>query len=147
MSLRDWLANGWLNEQKTNHHEIVDMLSAVERDLADCSSSGLSSDWRLTIAYTAAMRSAKIALAAEGFRASREQYHYRVIQSLAYTIEAESTLITELDQFRKKRNITSYEGIGTVSDYEAERMIELAEHLRDSVLEWIRKTHPDLMVS
>ena len=55
MSLRDWLANGWLNEQKTNRQEIVDMLSAVERDLADCSSSGLSPDWRLTIAYTAAM--------------------------------------------------------------------------------------------
>ena len=145
MILRDWLANGWLTEQKTNHQEIVDMLSAVERDLADCNSSGLSPDWRLTIAYTAAMRSAKIALAAEGFRASREQHHYRVIQSLAYTIEAESTLITELDQFRKKRNLSTYEYAGTISDYEANRVIELAIEIRDRVVTWLHRKHPDLI--
>ena len=145
MILRDWLANGWLTEQKTNHQEIVDMLSAVERDLADCNSSGLSPDWRLTIAYTAAMRSAKIALAAEGFRASREQHHYRVIQSLAFTIEAESTLTAELDQFRKKRNISIYEHAGITSDYEANRMIELAIEIRDRVVTWLHGKHPDLI--
>ena len=145
MNLRDWLANGWLTEQKTNRQEIAEMLSAVDRDLADCNSSELSPDWRLTIAYTAAMRSAKIALAAEGFRASREQYHYRIIQSLAHTIEVESVLITELDQFRKKRNLSTYEHAGTISDYEANRMIELAKEIRESVITWLHRKHPDLI--
>ena len=147
VNLRDWLENRWLNEHISSPEEIADFFEAVERDLNDCRTEGISPDWRLTIAYTAALRAATAALAATGYRATREQHHYRVIQSLKFTIGANDDLIDELDQFRKKRNITRYEGIGAVSNYEAERMIELAGHLRDSVLEWIRKTHPDLMVS
>ena len=147
MSLRDWLENHWLNEHTSSPEETAGFFEAIERDLNDCRAEGISLDWRLTIAYMAALRAATVALAATGYRATREQHHYRVIQSLRFTIGANDDLIDELDQFRKKRNITSYEGIGAVSDYEAEQMSELAEHLRDSVLEWIRKTHPDLMVS
>jgi len=36
---------------------------------------GLDPDWRLNIAYNAALHSATAALAAEGYRATRESYH------------------------------------------------------------------------
>lgn len=145
MSLRDWLQNRWLSEHRTNRQEIADMLAAVERDLADCAAKGLSPDGRMAIAYSAALKVASAALAAVGYRATREQYHYRVIQSLAYTVNSDPTLIVELDQFRKKRNLSTYEYAGTVSDYEADRMIELAEALRDRVVTWLNEMHPELI--
>lgn len=86
MSLRDWLRNSWLVEHKTSPEQIAGLLAGVERDLANAIVAGLSDDWRLNIAYNAALQAATAALAAAGFRAAREQHHYRTVQSLALTI-------------------------------------------------------------
>ena len=80
MTLQDWLINGWLTPHKTTPQEIKDLLTVADRDLTDCQVSGLSSEWRLNIAYNAALQSATAALAASGYRAAREAHHYRVIQ-------------------------------------------------------------------
>lgn len=106
MSLRDWLENDWLIEHQTSVQEIADLLGVADRDLANSEVSGLSPDWRLNIAYNAALQLATTALAAAGYRTTRESHHYRVIQSLAHTIKANMTLIAQLDQFRKKRHIS-----------------------------------------
>ena len=84
-------------------------------------------------------------MAASGYRASRESHHYRVIQSLAYTIGLKKDLIAQLDQFRKKRNISEYERAGVVSNQEAAEMTALARNLRKRVEEWLYANHPDLM--
>jgi hypothetical protein len=68
-----------------------------------------------------------------------------VIQSLAYTIKADASLIAQLDKFRKKRNIGSYERAGAVSDQEAKEMFVLAKNLRDEVEKWLRLNHPELL--
>lgn len=75
----------------------------------------------------------------------REAHHYRAIQSLAHTIEADAGLIVQFDQFRKKRNIGGYERIEAVSAQEAEEMLSLARRLRREVEEWIQEEHPDLL--
>jgi hypothetical protein len=51
-----------------------------------------------------------------GYRASREAHHYRVIQSLRFTIGADTRLVAQLDAFRKKRNISDYERSGLISE-------------------------------
>ena len=68
MSLHDWLKNGWLTEHLTSSEEIKDLFDAVDRDLTDCQLPGLSPDWRLHIAYNAALLIAAAALAAAGYR-------------------------------------------------------------------------------
>jgi len=68
-----------------------------------------------------------------------------VIQSLAYTIKADASLIAQLDKFRKKRNIDSYERAGVVSNQEAKEMFVLAKNLRDEVITWLNKNHPELL--
>jgi HEPN domain-containing protein len=146
MSLKNWLANGWLIEHKTSPQEITGLLEVADRDLKDCRSPGLSSDWQLNIAYNAALQAATAALAAVGYRASREAHHYRVIQSIAYTIGAEPNLVNQFDQFRKKRNITGYELSGAISQQEANEMISLAKRIREDVETWLRKNHPKLIV-
>ena len=123
MSLEDWSKNGWLVEHKTSPAEISDLLAIADRDLTDCRAQGLSAEWKLNIAYNAALQAATAALAACGYRAPREAHHYRVIQSLALTIGAESSLVRKFDAFRKKRNIGGYERVGMVSDQEATEMI------------------------
>ena len=68
-----------------------------------------------------------------------------MIQSLAYTIELEPDVVTELDRFRKKRNLSDYERSGIVSDREAEEMVHLATDLRQAVARWLRENHPSLL--
>ena len=145
MSLQNWAKNGWLIEHKTSPQEIKDLLAISDRDPANCQIAGLSPDWQLSIAYNAALQAATAVLAACGFRASREAHHYRIIQSLAYTINSEPLLILQLDQLRKKRNITDYERAGAVSDSEAKEIIALAKKLREDVEKWIRANHPELL--
>lgn len=145
MSLQDWLRSGWLVPHRTSPPEIGELLAIVTRDLADAQAAGLSPDWRLNIAYNAALQAATAALAAAGFRAAREAHHYRVIESLRHTIGAGAAVVAQIDQFRKKRNIGGYERAGAVSDQEAGEMLALAQRLHDEVIAWLRAAHPQLL--
>ena len=77
----------------------------MERDLSNAKVAGLSDDWKLNIAYNAGLQAATVALAASGFRAAREQHHYRTIQSLALTLGWPTTKVDRFDRLRRKRNI------------------------------------------
>lgn len=143
--MRDWLRNSWLVEHKTSPEEIAGLLAIVERDLANAIVAGLSDDWRLNSAYNAALQATTAALAAAGFRAAREQHHYRTVQSLALTIGWPAAKVDGFDRFRKKRNIIGYETAGVVSEREAREMHELAVALRDDVLAWLAMQHPKLL--
>ena len=145
MSLRDWLRNSWLTEHATSAEEIAALLALVERDLVNAQIAGLSPDWKLNIAYNAALQAATASLAACGFRATREQHHYRTIQSLALTIGWPTVRVSQFDRYRKKRNIGGYEAAGLVSEQEAGEMQRLAASLRDEVLDWLRSNHPKLL--
>ena len=145
MSLQDWLKSRWLVEHQTSRQEMLDLLSMADHDLAQCQTPHLSPDWQLNIAYNAALQAATAALAAAGYRAAREAHHYRVIQSLVYTLKADPVMIAQLDKFRKKRNIGSYERAGAVSEQEAKEMFALAKNLRADVEKWLRSNHPELL--
>ncbi|HSS77160.1 MAG TPA: HEPN domain-containing protein [Thermoanaerobaculia bacterium] len=145
MSLNDWLKFGWLTEHKTTAQEIGELLGLVERDLVDAELDALSADWKLNIAYNAALQAATTALAACGYRAAREAHHYRVIQSLRDTIGASGSLVARLDVFRKKRNQGGYERAGVISEQEAEEMIELAREIDSAVRRWLAVHRPDLL--
>lgn len=145
MSLKDWQLNGWLIAHKTSPQEIADLLAVADRDLNDCKASGLSADWRLNIAYNAALQAATAVLAACGYRAVREAHHYRVIQSLVYTIDLSPSVVTQFDAFRKKRNIGGYERAGMTSDQEADEMFSLAKNIREKVENWLHRNYPELL--
>ncbi len=145
MNLSDWLNNGWLAPHRATRQEITDLLAVADRDLTDCQTTGLSADWKLSIAYNAGLQVATAALVACGYRAGRQSHHYRTIHSLCLTIGADKRLVAQFDQFRKKRNIADYERIGATSDQEADEMRTLASELREQVEEWIRRNHPTLI--
>ena len=115
MSLAEWREFGWLVEHQATAAEIRDLLRVVDRDLADARVSALSSDTRLKLAYNAALQSAAAALAACGYRAVRDGYHKRVIQTLRFTLQVEPVLVTRLDSFRRMRHAGDYERAGMTS--------------------------------
>ena len=146
MSLQDWLANAWLVAHKTTRDEIKNLLALADRDLKDCRASGLSADAKLRLAYNAALQAATAALAAAGYRTGRgESQHYRVIQSLAFTLGAEPAAVDEFDAFRKKRNVAEYERAGATSDKEASEMIDFSKQLARDVKAWLRANHPSFL--
>jgi len=145
MSLSSWARNRWVVEHTTSPEEIAGLLGVADRDLRDCRAKGLSDDWRLAIAYNAALQCAVAALSASGYRASRESQHFRIIQSLSLTLGSDDKLVKQLDAFRKKRNVSDYERAGEVSTAEADEMAALANALRQQVEEWLRQNHPGLL--
>jgi hypothetical protein len=145
MTLQTWLKNGWLTEHNPTRQEVLNLLGIVDRDLQESRIKGLSPEWRLNIAYNAALQAATLALAVCGYRAARDAHHFRVIQSLAHTIGAKNSLIQQFEGFRKKRNVSEYERMGTITDHEAEEMIELAKSLRDRVTEWVDSKFPQFI--
>ncbi len=146
MTLKQWLSNRWIKKHTPTKEEIEDLLSVVERDISDCLISDLSTDWKLSIAYNAALQSAIVALAASGYRIRQDQsHHYRAIQSLRHTIRAEKEIVARLDAFRKKRNEMGYERAWIASEGEAEEMVELAKKLKERVQNWLYDEHPELI--
>jgi len=145
VSLEDWLNEGRLKSHKTNRKEIEQLFAVFERDMADAQAVGLSVDRRFATAYNAALMAARAALAASGYRTSGEGGHYWTIQSLAFTIELDNKVINKLNKFRQKRNISDYEMIGMVSEQEVREMVALAQELRELVMAWLEKNHPELI--
>ncbi|MFH1313701.1 MAG: DNA-binding protein [Candidatus Eisenbacteria bacterium] len=145
MTLQDWLKSRHLTKHTTSPQEIQDLTQGAIQNLADSRVSGLSAGGRFNFAYNAALKMATAALAASGYRASRDQHHFRVIQSLRFTICADSNMVDLLDRFRKKRNVSIYERPGTISDHEADEMAELAEKLRAMVEVWLKEGFPELL--
>lgn len=146
-TLETWASSGSLQRHETSAEEIADLVAVVDRDLADCRTPGLSSDWRLAIAYNAALQAARAALAAAGYRVSSSEkgHHYRLVESLRHTAELSADDVDLLQKMKKKRNVSDYELAGTVSDREAEEMAELALRVRDAVILWIETEHPELV--
>lgn len=144
MSLSDWLANHWLVAHAPTQQEVIDLFAVVDRDLTDAAVPRLSDDWRLGIMYNAALQLATIALAIEGFRATRERQHERTILSLRQTVGVKQATVDLLDIVRRKRNQANYEAAGSTSAREADELYKVVQALRADVIRWLGKKHAAL---
>jgi hypothetical protein len=145
MSLKQWETNGWLKPHRTSRKEIKNLLDIVERDMLDAGSA-ISTDWRFGIAYNAALKLCRILLSAGGYRPSHELQHYRTLAALPEILgEAKKADAKYLDDCRKKRNIVEYEYVGGASGTDADELIEFVKDLRDEVIAWLKKNHPELL--
>jgi uncharacterized protein (UPF0332 family) len=145
MSLKQWENNDWLKPHQTSRQEIGNLLNIIERDLTDAGKA-ISADWRFGIAYNAALKLCRILLSAEGYRPSHELQHYRTLAALPEILgETKKADAKYLDDCRKKRNIAEYEYVGGASKSDAEELIKFAKELRDDVMTWLKKHHPELL--
>jgi hypothetical protein len=148
MTLAKWAEYGWLKAEPTSPEEIRDLLGIVSRDLADASVEAISDDRRFEAAFSAARTAANVALRACGYRTTTQPgHHQKTIESLELTLRAEPMLIQKLRVLSKKRNATSYDAAGNVSQQELDQAIQVAHELQDSVIVWLRRNHPELIKS
>jgi uncharacterized protein (UPF0332 family) len=145
VSLKQWADNGWLKPHQTSKKEISSLLRIVERDLDDAQRD-ISSDWRFGIAYNAALKLCRILLCAEGYRPSHDLQHYRTLAALPEILgEGKKQDAEYLNDCRKKRNIVEYDDVGGASESDADELIEFVRDLRDEVINWLKKNHPELL--
>ena len=116
VSLEDWLNDKLIGKHRPSAREIANLLHICDRDLEKVQIIELGPDWRLSIAHNAALQAAAAVLAAVGYRARKEGQHYRLIQSLAFTVNTDPAIIKQMDKFRQKRNISDYERAGLVTE-------------------------------
>ena len=146
--LEKWAEYGWLKAESTSPQEIGDLLSIVKRDLADAEVEAISDDRRFEAAFSAARTTANIALRACGYRTTTQPgHHQKTIESLELTIQAEASLIQKLRVLSRKRNATSYDSAGNISQQELDAAIQVAHQLQRSVLLWLRNHHSELLIS
>lgn len=137
MSLETWLANGWLARHTASAQEIRDLLDAAARDMADAKQD-ISPPWRFAIAYNAALRLCTAALQAAGYRATREQKHYRTIAALPLLLGPDAREPAQfLDSCRTKRHEVTYESLSAVTESEVAELIETVGELDTKVRAWL----------
>jgi uncharacterized protein (UPF0332 family) len=146
MSLQDWFNNGWLRKHQTSSQEIKNLMNIVKRDLQDAKFREVSADWRFGIAYNAALKICTILLYAKGFRPERNLAHYRTLNSLPLILGKEKEEdATYLDACRSKRNIIEYDYAGSITNMEADELIDFVSELNDEVIKWLGNNHPEFM--
>jgi hypothetical protein len=145
MTLKQWSDNGWLRPHATSSEEVNNLFQIVERDLKDAHS-GVSADWRFGIAYNAALKLCTILLYSQGYKAEKTLQHYRTIQALPKILGPEKNDdATYLDTCRAKRNMAEYDSVGVVSTSDADELIVFTKNLRDEVIAYLKKNHPELL--
>ena len=145
MSLDQWAKAGWLKKHKTSREEIKNLLTIVDRDINDATSS-ISNDWRFGIAYNAALKLCTILLYTEGYRASHSARHYRTIAAMPLILgESRKDDADYLERCRKKRNIIEYEYAGGASKTNADELLDFVEMFKNDVIGWLQKNRPDLL--
>jgi predicted Rossmann fold nucleotide-binding protein DprA/Smf involved in DNA uptake len=60
-------------------------------------------------------------------------------------MKADAKLIQRMKTLSKKRNATSYDSAGNVSNQELELAIKTAIELRRNVVAWLEQNYPDLL--
>jgi hypothetical protein len=145
MSLNDWLKNDWLQPHQTSRQEIQNLLSIIRRDLKDSQLENLSLDWKYAICYNGALQCCTIALYCKGFKpATGQSEHYRVIQSLPFTLGEKYIEIRDyLNSCRAKRNISDYDTAGTISEQEVKELYYVLIELQTELNTWLAQNYSD----
>ncbi|HEY6851701.1 MAG TPA: hypothetical protein VI320_36500 [Terracidiphilus sp.] len=122
-------------------------MGIVTRALKDSKVEAISEDLRFQAAFSAALTSANIALRASGYRTRVQAgHHQKIVESLDLTLKSDPKLIQKLKVFSKKRNATSYDAAGNISEQELEQAIKVAEELQQGVSAWLKQSHPELLI-
>ncbi len=146
MTLERYVENAWLRREATSRQEIADQLGIVSRSMSDASVEEISDDLRFYTTFNAILALANTALRASGYRAATQSgHHTRVLETLEFTVKADSKLLRKLYVFSKKRNSASYDSAGSISNQDLKQVLSTAQELRHTVEDWLKKSHPELL--
>ncbi len=71
--------------------------------------------------------------------------HYRTLQAMPQILgQARAGDAVYLDTCRNKRNVAEYDSVGQVSAGEARDLAAFVRELRETVVTWLGRVHPEL---
>jgi len=147
MSLEQWHRNSWVKEWKTNASEIADLFAVVDREIADASVVGLSTDGRYMHAYDAALNLCAIALKAHGYTVPKGAgHHKRTIEALPLILGANfQSTSDEVELASRLRGQAMYDRADVVREEDSVNLFATVTRLRSEIFGWRRHTHPSLL--
>jgi len=148
MTLDEWvdLHRGDLVPEAADTRVVRELRGVVDREIQDAEVV-VSPEGKLMHAHSACLAIASATLAISGYRVRRgsPNHHWRLIESLEFTLGLAPRRVKELQEYRKKRSLAVYERAGIVTGTEADAALAAARCLRDQFLTWLAKEHPDLL--
>jgi hypothetical protein len=119
--------------------ETRELLLVASREIEDALTVA-SPEGKLGHAHNACLALAAAVLSSRGFRVRRGStaHHWRLIESLEYTMNLPPGKVKELQDYRKKRSLSIYERTGIVTETEAESALSSARRLQAEVAEKLR---------
>ena len=146
MTLQNLLRIGKLKGHSPTGAEVLRLLLAIDRNLADAAVCYVSDETRFDAAYKAVMQCALTAMMASGYRPSTSEpgHHVTLIQSLPLTLGVDNPTWVVLDALRRKRNGNDYTGDVVTPDMVAE-CVAKAVQLRKLLRQHLAQTHPELV--
>jgi hypothetical protein len=125
-----------LKRQATSQQEIANLMSFASRCLGDAHVAGISDDLRFLSSFDAILAFANVGLRASGYRTtSQPSAHRRTLESLQYTVHADSKVIRKLLTFSKRAHTASYESAGSISDDDLTQILVTTENLHEQTEE------------
>lgn len=131
MTLEQWhRQNHWLDTHSASDTEILALIESAERNIEQANQPGVSPPWQFRMAYESLLNCARAALYRSGYRVERDGGgHYRVLASLEFTLDIDSSTLDLYDQYRQKRHQAVYDGVDLISESEALEIIAEANQL------------------
>lgn len=120
------VSTGLLKHEPPSRDEIVGLLRTGAIRLEDALKTTNAAESRFDLSYNAAHAIALAALRIHGFRAAKR---YIVFQALPHTLGVDTPAWRLLDRCHRERNITEYEGIGSVDEKLLTGLIEVTGDL------------------
>lgn len=132
MGLLEWISShpDDVREEEYSTEAVSELIRVAEREVIDAVSVR-SSEGTLGHAHNSVLAIAAAALRENGFRvrSGSSSHHYRLIESLEFTLHIEPGIIKELQDYRRKRSLSIYEQSGVVSETEAQGALDAAKGL------------------
>lgn len=128
-----------------NRIELTRLFALAERELRDAEVPGISVDGSFEHAYAAALSLATAAVRAEGKRIHGPDHHRQTFDELGLVAGQRWGEVAEYFQrSRKRRNVTAYGQVGTVSATEAADLRKSVAQFAAELRAWLTESHPDV---
>lgn len=145
MSWTNLLKNNRVIAESPSKSELDDLRSIFTRSLQGARTVGLSDDGRFVLAYDAARTLSLMIVRASGYRPKHSGgYHANTFLALEVADPAFASQSAYFDGCRSKRNVSEYDFAGSISQTDADGLVEAAEEFEAEVEEWLRVRHPEL---
>jgi hypothetical protein len=146
MTLSEWaeIHRDHLVAEPPRRENVTELCAVADREIRDAQTVE-SADGKLGHAHTACLAIAAAALAVSGYRVREGSlaHHWRLIESLEYTLGLTPGQVKLLQDYRKKRSRSVYERTGIVTATEAGAALATTRDLRARLTAWLAQEHPD----